>query len=508
MAKGKLPVLQQVVCPAGLALCLLLPSACRRTSQPSSADAATASAFAAPSVPRTQRIHLDELELKALASRFGDHELLSDAVFATEAPTSGDPVAATVVFGRGSAYRGPTLYLARKTSALSRELEGRLGGQEGKFREQLARLRRLGGETETVQLISPHREVNPYRGVTLLGVTAFEERESHGTALNDGYRSWSTPNHAGRELLLLTDFQGGQPVTRFGRAFHLIWTEKHRLVQSLASYAIRDLGTLTRLADLREKVDQLQREHACPALADPMEMEAGIAALALQCMLEHDRRDQVAQSVAYPIEVLLDSGVVAKVDTPEKFLSLYDQVIHDGVRAGARAVAADPNDPRQPGAMDSLRLGRAGLVVSQDIGLKGPARIVAVFNDDADVHERMNGKLSTDNRWLWQRDQREVICRTSGATHVFFEQPLRPRVRLTTWQNTDVNFRSRSPSRVLFGLRTEAARGGIRYQLFAPQGSTVYFDDLFENEEYRYRIKIGDDGDDEPCLNHRNRRAK
>lgn len=476
---------------------LLVASACRRverTPEPLAAEASAPSPSAS-SVARAQPLELDDARFKQLQAMLPYHQMLRTPAFSIPVPwgsqnQSSERDLASVVFGRVpekpiGAFTTPALAVLRKLDSSG----GRIA---------------FGDPTRS-WAVPEMIELLPYEAGNLLSVDAFELLAAEGSAPNDGYHS--APGTAGPayEILVIASFQGKDPSQRFQRAFHLLWTPERHVTKSLASWAIRDSDSLTTIDALRGKLDELRREPACPDLAP--EMDRPTIALSLQCMLEHDRRDQVARSTEYPIEVLVGNGSVRSVDSPGQLLASWDDVIHPGVRDGVRAIAADPDSVYRWEAYDGFRLGYAGLVVEQSFGTihgkRRPPRIVTVFNDDPAVHEKMSGRLSSDNRSLWKRAAGEVVCRTSVATHVMLPGP-RGRYLLATWKDRSPGFRARAPSRVLFGLVARAGQAGNTfYEFVGPQGRAVTFEHITlygPAPAYEYQVR-SEDGD-EPCLNH------
>jgi len=305
------------------------------------------------------------------------------------------------------------------------------------------------------------------------------------------------------ELLLIATFKGKEPARRFRRASHFIWSTKGRLVTSLASYALRNERSIATIADLRQRVDEIEREGVCPPLDQAMERVT--IAQSLECMLRSNRR-RFVESFAYPTTVLLRSGIVRSLKTPEELLTRYDDIIHPGVMAGVRQVAADPEAIYRWPAYSNFRLGYAGLQVQEKIGIivNGvPARpqIAGLFNDDPATHAAMNKQLQGENRWLWQASAYEVVCRSDRATHVFFDaNPY----RLATWDDTKPSFRSRSPRRVLFGVLASAGTAGNRfYEFVAPEGRSVKFEHITNwGPEPAHEYSVVNPDGREPCLNH------
>ncbi len=467
--------------PRVLFTLLFLATACRRTevtpTPETTAPSLSAGAARHPS-PAVERVTLDEARFEQLQARFPDHRLLRAPAFAVSVPsTSPSPrieeTSATVVFGavpdkRIGAFTAPVLGVVPDA-----------------------------GSPEIVELLR-------WEAGNLVEVDALEVREAEGSA-DDGYHSVPSAAGPGQEILLVASFTAAGSGARFRRGFHLVWTPAGHLVQSLASHAIRDVTTLADLDDLRRALSTLGRDPACPDLASGMDRET--LALALQCMLEHDRREQIARSVAYPIEVLLGSGVVRTVETAKQLLELHDDVLHRGVRDGVRQAAADLGSHFQWAAYDGFRLGYAGLVVDENLytihGVRPPPRIVTILNDDPVAHERMNGLLASDNRALWQSTGADIVCRTRLATHVFSRGPHGSH-RLATWYDHKASYRTRPPTRVLFGLMVRAGSGGNQfYEFIGPQGKVVEFEHITLHgpaPAYEYQVRTG--GVDEPCENH------
>jgi hypothetical protein len=477
-----------------LALLLVSSAACRRVERTSDPQA-TAPSASASAIARVQRIELDDARFKQLQAMLPYHQMLRTPAFSIPVPgrsqsQSSERDLATLVFGRvpekpTGAFTTPALAVLRKSDAS--------GG------------RRAFGDPTRTFAVPEMIELLPYEAGNLLSVDAFDVLTAESSTPNDGYHSAPSATGPGYEILVISTFEGKDPSRRFQRAFHILWTPDRHVTKSLASYAIRDSDALATIDALRRKLDELRREPACPDLAP--EMDRPTIALCLQCMLEHDRREQIAKSTAYPIDVLVGSGVVRSIDSPGQLLELWDDVIHRGVREGVRRIAADPDSVYRWEAYDGFRLGYAGLVVDPSFGTidgkRRPPRIVTVFNDDPSVHEKMSGRLSTDNRVLWKRAAGEVVCRTSVATHVLLPGP-RGRHILATWKDKSPVFRSQAPSRVLFGLVARAGQAGNTfYEFIGPQGRAVTFEHItLYGPEPAYEYQVRSEDGDEPCLNH------
>jgi hypothetical protein len=149
----------------------------------------------------------------------------------------------------------------------------------------------------------------------------------------------------------------------------------------------------------------------------------------------------------------------------------------------------------------------AGLWIHEGLGsvrgVPAPTRIGAVLNDEPAANAAMTAKLAAENRPIWEKAPGEIVCRSSRATHVFFDYPANP-YRLATWDDTGPSFRSRPPRRVLFGLLARAGTAGNQfYEFLVPGGGTVTFEHITlygPEPAYEYSVR-GPEGD-EPCLNH------
>ncbi len=436
----------------------------------STSPAPSASALARSSV-EAERLTLTEAQYKAIQASLLYHRLLPTPAFAITSPSLPAPGKATAIFGAipdkpVGAFTAPILGIVVDMKV---------------------------PRAEQVELVSDSEG-------NLVTIDAFEERDALGSE-DDGHHSAPTPTGPGKEILLVATFSAKETGAPFKRGVHLIWTPSHHLVQSLASYAVRHDATVTDLPSLRSAIQATG--DTCPDLAN--DMSYSMLALALQCMLAHDRRQQLARAFAYPIDVLLRSGEVRTLHNAEQLVEVYDDVIHEAARAGVREVAFDPEKEYAWEAYDGLRLGHAGLVVELTYGLVDdkpvPPRIAVVLNDDPVAQAKWQAKVS-HGRSLWKGGRGDVMCRTDVATHVFMR--VGHSYRLATWRDPKASYLTRPPDRVLFGVLAAAgSAGNMFFDFIGPSGEVVKFENIVlygpgPAWEYQVRSPAGD----EPCKNH------
>jgi hypothetical protein len=196
-----------------------------------------------------------------LQAQFKAHTLLRSPMFAVAltAPVVTKPTEATVVFGR---IPTPPVY------GFTAPVLGIVFGDER--------------PAEVVELVLWAE------GGDLVSIDAFDLRYRSEQPRQAGAGRPAPPSGANPDLLLIATFERAEPLRRFRRAFHLVWSSAGHLVPSLASYALRRTESVASIAELERKVDELERADACPSLEQPMGRR--VVAQSVQCMLEHDRR--------------------------------------------------------------------------------------------------------------------------------------------------------------------------------------------------------------------------
>jgi hypothetical protein len=261
-------------------------------------------------------------------------------------------------------------------------------------------------------------------------------------------------------------------------------------VKTLASWELREDASIATVGGLVAALDALRGDKHCPDLSK--DMDDAITVAAVRCMVDNDRRAQLATSVSYPLQVLLPSGVVRMLKGPAELLEVYDEVIDARLRAAIREGKTDYS-------YWGMRIGHAGLVV--DEGQIGP-----VFNVDRNANRRMVERLGTDNREVWRVAPSDDVCRTRSATHVFsfaLERGAR-RFLLSTWNDPKADVRKRPPDRVLFGiLETHGTCGNDNYTFFGPDGDVGYHHVACYGPEPEPEYYVTGGPGDGPCLNHR-----
>ena len=111
-------------------------------------------------------------------------------------------------------------------------------------------------------------------------------------------------------------------VREFRRGFQVVRGDDGQLVKTLGSWEVREDASIATVGGLVAALDALRAEKHCPELSKDMDDTTTVAAV--RCMVDNDRRAQLAASVVYPLQVLLPSGVVRMLKRPAELFGILE----------------------------------------------------------------------------------------------------------------------------------------------------------------------------------------